>query len=202
MVSVTNRDVLVLNKSWIPVHVCNIRRAITLIAQDIAFAVDDDYTVHSFDSWRDLSKHVEEEGNRFLRSPSFSILIPEVIILRDYGKVPNVSVRLNRRNIFLRDDNTCQYCSLRPESARMLTIDHVIPRSAGGSTTWENVALACRDCNGKKGNLPLHESGMRLLNTPRRPTWAGLLKKARCESSHPMWQQFVDKAYWSVTLDQ
>lgn len=198
---VASNGVLVLNKSWSPVHVCSIPRAISLVFQGMARAVDYDYQVHSFESWRDLSAHVEKNGNDFIHTASFSMLVPEVILLTQYSKVPNISVKLNRRNIFLRDNYTCQYCGDQP-GARSLTIDHIVPRSKGGRTNWENVALACRDCNAQKSNLTLGDSGMTLRTKPKKPTWTSMLRGVRSDSGHPLWKQFTDVAYWTTKLDE
>lgn len=198
-------SVLVLNKNWQPVHVCSAERAISLIFQNAAKVVDRDYQIHSIDSWSELSELMaemnEDENLELMRSPSFSLVIPEVILLADYHKVPPFSIRLNRRNLFLRDNNQCQYCGCKPGS-KELTIDHVLPRSKGGKTVWDNVVLACAPCNSKKGSKLLKDSDMQIMAKPKKPSWASMLRKKRSGEvqDHPLWARFVDAAYWDVTL--
>lgn len=140
--------VLVLNNSFKPLHVCTARRAIILLYTGKAERIED--------------------GSRVIRSPSLAIIIPAVIRLHRYVKRPVVpTVSFNKKNILKRDAYTCQYCG-RNGGERM-TIDHVIPRSQGGRTVWDNVVSACRACNVKKGSKPLHEVNMSLLRRPAKP---------------------------------
>lgn len=201
-------SVLVLNKNWQPVHVCSAERAISLIFQNAAKIIDRDYQVHGIDAWRELSEVMAEmgdegQGMELMRSPSLALMVPEVILLADYCKIPPFSIRLNRRNLFLRDDNQCQYCGSTP-GQKDLTIDHVVPRSKGGRTTWDNVALACCSCNSKKGSKDLKDSGMQLRKKPKKPSWVEMLKKSKSTigdmEAHPLWARFIDQAYWNVTL--
>src|SRR5574337_669782 len=140
--------VLVLNNSFEPLHVCTARRAIILLYTGKAERIED-------------SPH-------FIHSPSIVLVIPAVIRLHRYVKRPVIpTVSFNKKNILKRDAYTCQYCG-RNGGERM-TIDHVIPRSLGGRTVWENVVSACRACNLKKGSKPLHEASMSLLRKPAKP---------------------------------
>lgn len=196
-------SVLVLNKNWQPVHICSVERAISLIFQNAAKVVDRDYQIHGIDSWREFSELAMEMGNEgqsmeLVRSPSLALIVPEVILLMDYHKIPPFNIRLNRRNLFLRDDFECQYCG----SKKDLTTDHIVPRSKGGKTTWDNVVLACSSCNSKKGSKDLKDSGLHLRTQPKRPSWPTMLKKKRSEDiqDHPLWTRFIDQAYWNVTL--
>lgn len=201
-------SVLVLNKNWQPVHVCSANRAISLVFQNAAKVVDRDYQIHSIDSWRELSEMMVEmkdgaEDLDLMRSPTWSLVVPEVILLADYQKVPPFSIRLNRRNLFLRDNNQCQYCGKKP-SSKELTIDHVVPRCQGGKTTWDNVAIACVDCNSKKGGKTPQQANMQLRTKPKKPSWASMLRKKRQGdlNDHPLWARFIDQAYWNVTLEK
>jgi len=200
-------SVLVLNKSWQPVHVCSPQRAIALIFQNAAKVVDRDYRIHSVESWRELSEMMAEmqgegEDLNLMRSPTWALVVPEVILLTDYQKIPPFSIRLNRRNLYLRDNHQCQYCGRKP-SSKELSIDHVIPRCQGGKTTWENVVIACVDCNSEKGGKTPQQAKMQLLTKPKRPTWSSMLGKKKHDevSDHPLWARFIDQAYWNVTLD-
>lgn len=149
--SMDTDKVLVLNNSFEPLHVCTARRAIILLYTGKAERIEDSPSI--------------------IHSPSIAIIIPAVIRLHRYVRRPAIpAVSFNKKNILKRDAYTCQYCG-RNGGERM-TIDHVIPRSLGGRTIWENVVSACRACNVKKGNKPLHEVSMNLLRKPAKPVSA------------------------------
>ncbi len=196
-----SQGVLVLNRNWLAVHVCSVKRAITLVCQDYARVVGDDYQIHDFDSWRSVSQAVEAHGNDFVHTPSFRLLVPEVILLTGFSRMPPRTVKFNRRNIYMRDHYTCQYCGVRPAKEE-LTIDHIVPRSKGGRSTWENVVLACQPCNTRKGSKSLPEAGMRLMMPAKRPHWLSTLRCTLRGPERPIWQRFVDAAYWNVALQE
>ena len=125
--------------------------------------------------------------------------VPEVIVLADYDRLPSAAVSFSRRNIFKRDHYTCQYCGCQPGSEE-LTIDHVVPRSQGGTSTWENCVLACIACNKRKADRTPQQAGMQLRKQPVRPTWKPMYARdsVRIES----WSKFVSEAYWNVTLEK
>lgn len=158
---------LVLNRSWVPVNVTTVRRAITLVYSGVAFIVNsDDFQLHSFEAWRRMAP----ANGRAIHGIGFRLRVPEIIILHHYNKVPPSGIGLTRRNLSLRDDNTCQYCGARV-SGRDATIDHVVPKSRGGQTTWTNCVLACSGCNSRKNNHLPEEAGMSLVKRPRKPSW-------------------------------
>lgn len=196
-----SQGVLVLNRSWVAVHVCSVKRALSLVCQDYARVVSEDYRIHDFQSWRTVSAAVEQTGNQFIYTPNFRIMVPEVILLTTFNRMPPRTVKFNRRNIYLRDEYTCQYCGVRPVKED-LTIDHVIPRSRGGKSTWENVVLACQSCNTRKGSKSVEGAGMHLTKTPRRPHWLATLRDSLRGPERPVWQRFVDAAYWNVPLEE
>ncbi len=195
-----SQGVLVLNRNWMAVHVCSVRRALSLVVQDYARIIADDYQIYDFNSWRELSKRIEHEGNDFIRTPSFRLLVPEVILLTVFGRMPPRTVKFNRRNIYVRDHHTCQYCGTKPPREE-LTIDHIVPRSRGGRSTWKNVVLACQSCNSRKGNQTLEKSGLTLVRPPKKPHWMATLRNTLRGPDRPLWQKFVDAAYWNVTLE-
>ncbi len=123
--------------------------------------------------------------------------VPEVVTLRNYDRLPINAVTFSRRNVFKRDRLTCQYCARQPGSGE-LTIDHVVPRAQGGTSTWENCVLACTTCNHRKADRTPAQAGMALRNKPVRPIWQPLYaaRGARIES----WAKFVSDAYWNVEL--
>jgi len=141
-----NAPVLVLNQNFEPLNVCNVRRALVLVLGGKA--------------------EVLELNHQVVRSPSLTVHCPSVIRLSHLIKRPRPRARLSRREIFIRDNYTCQYCGTR---TRDLTLDHVIPRSKGGPHTWENLVSACKACNHRKGGKNLWETKMHLARPPREP---------------------------------
>ena len=181
------RSALVLNRSWMPIHVTTARRALCMLVRDVARVVaPDTLAIYGFEEWVRL---LEPPTRLFVRSPSLRIPVPEVIVLRGYDRVPCHEAPFTRRNLFLRDDFTCQYCGRQTSSDR-LSVDHVMPRSRGGRTTWENCVLACVTCNARKADRSLKETGLRLLRPPCRPRWTpyvNLRPSQRLDS----WQRFA-----------
>ena len=198
MNTLLNRRVLVLNKHWLAIHVCQARRAFGLLYQDLARVVTEEYQVHDFESWKDLSRFADGE---IIHTPTFQLLIPEVILLRRYGKYPKHYVKFNRRNIYQRDRFRCQYCGDRLPRED-LTIDHIIPRSRGGRSTWTNVVLACSRCNARKGDNLLSQCNMKLIREPGEPHWSTIMRRSMSEEDHALWRKFVDVAYWNVQLEE
>src|SRR6185295_2449360 len=143
VMSVLNSKVLVLNRSYLPVHVTSVKRAFVLLYQDIARAVDEQYRTFDFASWSQLAVSVEHDTVGLV---SRVVRVPRVILLVAYDRVPKRHVRFSRYNIYARDGNTCQYCG--KHFARIdLNLDHVVPRSRGGRGTWENLVCSCHRCN-------------------------------------------------------
>jgi 5-methylcytosine-specific restriction endonuclease McrA len=139
--------VLVLNASYEPINICGARRALVLVLKGVA--------------------RTEEEQGAVLHAARMRVAMPSVIRLLEYRRIPHQTRALSRKNILLRDRNSCQYCSV-VLTASELTLDHVIPRSRGGLSTWENLVACCHNCNRRKGNQLLHEmTEMRLLREPR-----------------------------------
>ncbi|MFQ5601324.1 MAG: HNH endonuclease [Candidatus Krumholzibacteriia bacterium] len=192
-----NQGVLVLNRSWLAVHVCDVRRAVTLLTLGLARVVTDEFETHDFQSWRELSQFADKN---YLNTPRFKLVIPEIIVLTRYNSVPPRRVKFSRRNIFERDRYSCQYCQQTPARSE-LSVDHVIPKSRGGTTIWSNVVLACTECNARKRDRSPQEAGMRLHRQPKEPPWkpgSGFRISTRLRS----WKRFVDAAYWDLNLDE
>tara|TARA_B110000444_G_scaffold253948_1_gene285638 strand:+ start:343 stop:879 length:537 start_codon:yes stop_codon:yes gene_type:complete len=141
-----NRDVLVLNANYVPLTICSAKRAICLnYLKKIEILVNYD---------------------EIIRSPTTAFNLPSVIKTMEYINFNNITVDLTRKNILVRDDYTCQYCSIRNH---YLTIDHIIPKFRGGQEAWDNLVVACKPCNQKKGIKSLAESNMELIKLPKRP---------------------------------
>ena len=199
-------SVLVLNKMFMAVHVISARRAFCLLFKELAEVVnleDGQYATYDFPTWRDLSEYraqsFREEDDDWVRTPRCEIQVPRVIRLLDYDKVPKQTVKFNRRNIFARDHNQCQYCGRKHPSSE-LSLDHVMPRSQGGQTTWENIVCACVDCNVRKGGRTPKQSHMGLIRKPEKPKRSPLLNLKLTQTKYRSWQQFIDTAYWNVEL--
>jgi len=138
--------VLVLNATYEPINVCAARRALVLVLKGVASA--------------------EEESRLVFRSPLRSFRVPSVIRLLEYRRIPFQGRALSRKNILMRDRNTCQFCA-RVLPASELTLDHIVPRARGGESTWDNLVACCHPCNNRKGDRSLEEAGMKLLRRPR-----------------------------------
>ena len=194
--SCLDRRALVLNRSWIPVHVSTVRHALGLMVRDVArVVVPETYEVMPFDAWS--TREIEAEVPH-VRTVSLRIPVPEVIVLWLFNGQPQREVVFSRRNLFRRDEHRCQYCGCHP-GGDSLTIDHILPRSRGGRSSWANCVLACLECNKRKRDRTPRESGLRLLKEPARPRWHPVLSipmGERCES----WDRFVSRAYWEVPL--
>ncbi len=182
-----DRATLVLNRSWRPVHVTTVRRALCMVFRDAARIVcPQSLSVFTFEEW--LAQPLAQDAPA-IRSPSVRIAAPEVVLLARYDRVPCHEAPFTRRNLFLRDDFTCQYCG-RHCASDHLSIDHVLPRSRGGATNWENCVLACVSCNARKADRTLKEAGLHLLRAPVRPRWSPYLN-VRPNQRMESWTRFT-----------
>jgi 5-methylcytosine-specific restriction endonuclease McrA len=199
-VRLLSSSVLVLNRFYLPVHVITVRRAFILLYRDGAEVIDIEaghYANYDFAAWCELSAFRALEQKQphedWIRAVSFEIQVPRIIRLFSYDRVPRKSLRFNRRNIFARDGHCCQYCG-RSMPLSQLNIDHVMPRSRGGKTTWENVVCSCLPCNTRKGGRTPQEAHMRLLTTPAEPKMNPLLAMKLNNPKYQSWRSFVTSA--------
>lgn len=193
-----NSSVLVLNRLYQPIHVTSVRRALSLMYQDVARAIDQEFRQFDFSSWSDLSAGLHDSVGTVHRR----IRVPRVILLVAYDHLPKTRVRFSRLNIYARDNNTCQYCGTQLTRAE-LNLDHVIPRSRGGTTSWENVVCSCVPCNLKKGGRSPAEARVRLLRRPSRPRWTPFFRAPSRRATYREWLPFLsiaDVSYWNVEL--
>ncbi len=198
-------SVLVLNRLYMAVHVINVRRAFSLLCRDLAEVVhieSGQYANYDFQSWREVSElraAFKGPDEDWVRSVNFEIQVPRVIRLLGFDRLPKQTVRFNRRNIFARDSNRCQYCGRRFSTSE-LSLDHVIPRSRGGETTWENIVCSCVKCNVKKGGRTPDEAHMSLIKRPVKPKRSPALSIKLGNPKYESWKMFLSEAYWSVDL--
>jgi 5-methylcytosine-specific restriction endonuclease McrA len=194
-----NSSVLVLNRSYLPVHVTSARRAFTLLYQGIARVVNEQYQTFDFEEWSQLAVARDAEA---VGTPGGRIRIPRVIALVAFDRLPKRHVRFSRINLMARDNFQCQYCGRRPHRAE-LNLDHVVPRSLGGRSTWENVVTSCVDCNRRKGGRTPRQAHLKLLKKPERPRWTPLANLMWSSVRYQEWRPFlsvVDASYWNVEL--
>ena len=200
--SALNGSVLVLNKFYMAVHVISVRRALVLLYREIAEVIhveDGHYHNYDFQNWLEISEfeaaeiedsNAELDLTDWVRSVNFSIRVPRIVRLNFYDKVPKLTLRFNRRNLFARDRNLCQYCA-KPRPLSQLSFDHVIPRSRGGQTTWENVVCCCLQCNGRKGDRLPKEAGMKLIRQPEKPKQNPLMSVKLNNPRYEVWRTFL-----------
>ena len=182
-----NSNVLVLNRSYLPIHVTTVRRAFSLIYQGTALAVNVNYETFDFEAWVETTDGGPGDS---VGMPSGRVRAPRVIVLLSYDRVPKRHVRYSRLNIFARDKFTCQYCGVRPHRSE-LNLDHVIPRSLGGRTTWENVVCSCVECNRRKGGRTPAQARLRLTRRPVRPRWTPVIHNAVQAVRYDEWRPFL-----------
>ena len=198
-------SVLVLNKGYMAVHIIPVRRAFCLLFKELAEVItldDGRYLSHDFDSWRAVSEaraRFKDPDDDYIRTIHFEIQVPRVIRLLTYDRLPRTRVKFNRRNIFARDGNQCQYCGKKYPTSE-LSLDHVLPRSQSGKTTWENIVCACVDCNVRKGGRTPKQAHMTLIRKPEKPKRSPLLSIKLTQKKYESWQTFLDSAYWNVEL--
>jgi len=194
-----NSSVLVLNRSYLPIHVTSVRRAFSLLYQGIARAVDEQYQTFDFDGWRQLAVARDMDA---IGTAGGLIRVPRVIVLIAFDRLPSRHVRFSRINLMARDNFRCQYCGGRPSRSE-LNLDHVVPRSLGGHSTWENVVTSCVDCNRRKGGRTPKQAQMALRRQPVRPRWTPLVNLMLSTVRYQEWRPYlnvVDASYWNVEL--
>jgi len=165
---IDSTNVLVLNASYEAINICNVKRAIKMVVGGIACA--------------------EEKSDKLIHSPSMSMNVPLVIRLFNYVYIPHQSVKFSRKNVLLRDRYTCQYCH-EQFLASDLTLDHVIPISRGGKTTWDNVVTACKKCNRKKGGRTPKEAQMLNPRPKAPPIYLHMIRHLK--TYHQSWKKYL-----------
>lgn len=182
-----NRQVLVLNKFWTPVRIIDVKRALKLAFAEKASFIDvnNEYRLYRWEEWSSLPVD-KGEG---ISTPCSDIKIPEVIVLLNYEKIHRRSMRLTKKNIFLRDGYICQYTG-KPVKKSEADIDHVIPRSRGGRNTWDNMVVCMKELNRRKGDKTPEEAGLSLIKKPKEPLSTRFILDPR-EEVTKSWKPFL-----------
>jgi 5-methylcytosine-specific restriction endonuclease McrA len=198
-------NVLVLNKHYMAIRIVGAKRAFSLLFRQLAEVVSfeqGNYSNYDFQSWCDVSqfkRNFEPDGHDWIATVNLHIAVPRIIRLLFYDRLPRNEVKFNRRNIFARDRNKCQYCGKRHPTSE-LSLDHIIPRSMGGKSNWENMVCSCTQCNVKKGGRTPKQAGLKLIQKPVKPKRNPLVHIHLGHQRYHSWKQFLDHAYWSVEL--
>jgi 5-methylcytosine-specific restriction endonuclease McrA len=195
-VAILDSGVLVLNRLFQAIQITSVRRAFCLLYKGDARAVQPDYTTYDWEDWVDIPVQPRDE---VLATPEMRVKIPRVVLLSRFDRMPPHDVRFTRKNIYLRDRNRCQYCG-EHYTTRELNLDHVVPLSRGGRSTWQNVVCCCLGCNGRKGSLLPAEAGLKLLKQPAKPSWHPLIRICFNGPAYESWRNFLDMAYWDAEL--
>lgn len=190
--SIKRRKVLVLNKSWSAIRIVTLERAITLLfstyknGEPKAKIVDGvSYTVFSWEDWAKLPVTDDSEG---IHTANQIFRIPEIIQLTRYNKIPTQKLSFSRQGVYKRDGGHCQYCGKKVGTDA--TLDHVLPKSRGGATSWSNVVISCRPCNFKKADRTPAAANMQLLKQPTVPSFSMVDMELK-ESDVVSWKSFV-----------
>lgn len=203
-------NVLVLNKFYQAIRVINVKRAFSLLCRDLAEVVHIEtdakgisrWQNYDMESWQELSQlkaTFEPDEYDWIHTVRFQIAVPRIIRLLAYDKLPRQDVKFNRRNIYARDSNRCQYCGKKHPTTE-LSLDHVVPKSQGGKTTWENIVCCCVKCNVKKGGRTPDQASMHLITKPIKPRRSPVISIRLADERYWSWKQFLDNAYWTVEL--
>lgn len=187
--NILKKPVLVLNKLWVPIRVITTIRAFKLIFAGKASVINvSDYSVYNWDMW---SKLEPGEDDVVIHTSSSTIKIPEVITLSKYDKLPKKGMKLTKKNIFIRDYYTCQYTGEKV-STKSADIDHVIPKSKGGKTSWDNLVVCSKKINRRKADKTPEEAGLRLLKRPCKPAPQVIFIDPRMDMPES-WKNFIAK---------
>ncbi|MEM8734784.1 MAG: HNH endonuclease [Planctomycetota bacterium] len=180
------------------IRIVNVRRAMTLLFRGCAEVItieEGSYSNYDFDGWCEVSQLLSLEkqpDEDYIRAVNFEIQVPRIVRLTRYDKFPQSTVRFNRKNLFARDDHRCQYCG-KQWPTNQLSLDHVVPRSQGGKTTWENIVCSCLKCNSKKGGRTPSQANMNLLSKPSKPSSSPAMLIPLDDPRYASWHTFVQE---------
>lgn len=184
-------DVLVLNKSYIPIHIITWQKCMSLIVQEAAKPLDRDFVTYDIQDWFTFSKLNNDYP--YIQTVKHRICIPEVIVLKTFNKLPTRDVKYSRQTLFQRDKFRCAYCG-NSFQREQLTVDHIIPRSKGGHSNWGNTVSCCKPCNSVKADRTPEQANMKLLVKPKKPIWISPLSEIKPNHPCKSWLKFMDRA--------
>jgi hypothetical protein len=183
-----NEPCLVLNSAWQPIRFLPIGTVISTLLRDMACVIHPEtFEPLTFEQW--MERHPAD--SRMIKTSGRPVPAPDVVVLKKFGKMPPMKIGFNRQNLFRRDEHACQYCGVNLPGSK-LQVEHVLPRSRGGPTTWLNTVAACGPCNARKADKTPPEAGMSLKKKPARPSWTPGIKIPQGEV-RPLWAQFFKK---------
>lgn len=199
-----NAQVLLLNRFYMAMQVITARQSFILLYRDVAEVIDTEdgsFYNYSFSNWQALSqlRHEDEQEHGlgdvprtdWIRSPRQLIEVPRIVRLTEFNQVPKSTLRFNRSNLYARDNQQCQYCGKHIPLSKM-SLDHVIPRSQGGGTSWENIVCSCVRCNTSKGGRTPKQAHMKLLNKPHKPEGFAALPINQANDKFDAWAPFLN----------
>ncbi len=198
MKSALNSHVLVLNRFFMAVHLVTVRHAFLLLYRNCAEVVDQEdgqFAHYDFNTWQELSVLREEIDDfdldlEWVQTVSHPIQVPRVIRLTEFEQVARRTLRFSRRNLFARDNQRCQYCG-RNLTMSQMSMDHVVPRSLGGETKWDNVVCSCVACNTRKGGRTPKQAHMQLKTKPTKPNHHSLIDISVTQAKYAIWHTFL-----------
>jgi 5-methylcytosine-specific restriction endonuclease McrA len=204
-------SVLLLNAHFVATRIIGVRRAFSLLFKrdqhdepvaEVINVEDGHYVSYDFADWMELSQFrrtFEPAKHDWIRTVRIDLVVPRIIRVLGYSKLPRTDVKFNRRNIYARDNNQCQYCGKKFPSSE-LSLDHIVPRSQGGGDSWTNVVCCCVSCNVRKGGRTPAQASVRLIRKPVKPRRSPTLTMKLSDHRYASWRQFLDAAYWNVEL--
>ena len=165
--SVLYRPVLILNRNWVPVGVKSVKKAFIKVSSGVAHFLDtSNYMLHDIETWVNL----KADEDNYVSTVSLKVKVPEIIVSNEYDGYKVCDVKLNKKNLLIRDNYRCQYTG-EILSYSTATVDHIVPRSRGGQSIWTNLVICSKDVNRRKADKTLQETGLKLLNDPVKPKW-------------------------------
>lgn len=202
---VLDQNVLVLNKHYTALRITSVKRALSLLYRQHAEVINCEqgtFGSYDFHSWTEISqlkRNFEPHTHDWIKTVDCHLAVPKIVRLLVYDRLPRRTVKLNRRNIFARDNSRCQYCG-KKQPLSELSLDHVLPKSLGGKSTWQNLVCACTKCNSKKGGRTPAQAKMKLITKPIKPNRNPVIHLHLSHAKYQSWKHFLNEAYWSVEL--
>ena len=187
-------DTLILNRLYIPIHIVSWKRSVSLLYQGLAKSLDQDLIPYEYEEWIKYTTlpTFDETFYNFVHSSTVTLAVPDILVLKEYDRLPRRDVKYSRENLFQRDGQKCAYCGKKFKRDE-LTVDHILPRSKGGDNSWKNLITSCKKCNNIKADRTPMDAGMPLLFKATEPRWSNSFSKiANRPDIRPNWSKFLD----------